>query len=265
MKRFVNILVVLAVILFAVWIILNFVIKGHTQAASILGILTIFVSVIGFILLQKDIHLSDSGRIVLGSMPLLAIIMIGTNWLEHTLGITWFPEAIVAYGTLLLAVATFLLGQTTKNENSKLITENKRLSEENQKNREQDKERESKRRRLDEVQHWVEKTIMIRHEFDQQSGSVNLFSSREKIDEALSRSEYIKLEAKLLDKDIADVPKFNGKYKETLEGIINKVAWFLISHRLQVNVSTTQYSEELRLPCIKAFEIISDLRAELKL
>jgi len=44
---------------------------------------------------------------------------------------TWFPEAIVAWGTLLLSLATFKLAQTTINENAKLIKENKSLAEQN--------------------------------------------------------------------------------------------------------------------------------------
>jgi len=152
MKRFINILVILAVALLVAWIVFNFVIKIYPQVSTILGILTICVSLTGFVLLQRDIHLSNSQRIVLASMPLLAIIVIGTYWLEHTLGINWFPEAIVAWGTLLLAIATFRLAETSREENAKLVEENKLMRTAVVENDNRDRQLKS----LDEVIEWVQ-------------------------------------------------------------------------------------------------------------
>jgi len=57
---------------------------------------------------------------------ILLVVIFLISWIFVTiLNWTWFPEAIVAWGTLLLAVATFKLAQTSKEENAKLVDENK--------------------------------------------------------------------------------------------------------------------------------------------
>ena len=127
--------ITIAIVLFLIWLIVKTA-GGNSLAVNILGVITVFFCVISLLTIPKDksvpkdakvsedANVKDWDKMVLRSFPLLITLVLVTYFLEVTLKITWFPEAIVAYGTLFLAYATFQLGQTTKNENAKLLAEN---------------------------------------------------------------------------------------------------------------------------------------------
>ena len=194
----------------------------------------------------------------------LALLLVLTGVLDQYLKWSWFPEAIVAWGTITLAYTTYLLGKTTREENAKLLNENRELAEQNRQMHAQDMERNSKSRRLDEVQHWVVSAINIRTTYEG-GGSASFWTATEKIEALLATSEYIRLEANLLDSDLSKFPNIGNKHKDNLEGIISKVSVFLGTHKGLTPISGAEYSEQLRTKCIDAFGILSDLRAELTL
>lgn len=91
-------------------------------------------------------------NVIYGSIPLL-IVILGIAYL--TSGFSAFPSALVAWGTLMLAVATFMLIRHSEKQEQ-------RRREYEQQNRDEDKERDFRRRLLDDVFRWAhEATVSI--------------------------------------------------------------------------------------------------------
>src|SRR3972149_5752359 len=68
--------------------------------------------------------------IILRSGATLIFLLLVSAYVDIKLHITWIPEVIVAWGTLVLAYATYQLGRTTKEEGALQREENRRLIEE---------------------------------------------------------------------------------------------------------------------------------------
>ena len=68
--------------------------------------------------------------IILRSGATLIFLLLVSAYFDIKLHITWIPEVIVAWGTLVLAYATYQLGRTTKEEGALQREENRRLIEE---------------------------------------------------------------------------------------------------------------------------------------
>ncbi len=81
------------------------------------------------------------GNIVSKSFPLLLAILLIAYF---TSGWGAIPEALVAYGTILLAYATYRLGRISKEQNDRLIAENK-----------EKENRDRKERLLNEIIEWA--------------------------------------------------------------------------------------------------------------
>lgn len=91
-------------------------------------------------------------NVIYGSIPLL-IVILGIAYL--TSGFSAFPSALVAWGTLMLAFATFMLIRHSEKQEQ-------RRREYEQQNRDEDKERDFRRRLLDDVFRWAhEATVSI--------------------------------------------------------------------------------------------------------
>ena len=83
--------------------------------------------------------------IVWAAAPALIIIMAIAYHADRWKAI---PEALVAWGTILLAFTTYLLGRSGREQTNELIEENRRV-------REEEIRRESLRRRLSELELWA--------------------------------------------------------------------------------------------------------------
>lgn len=84
-------------------------------------------------------------NVIYAAIPLL-IVILGSAYL--TSGFNAFPSALVAWGTLMLAAATFMLIRHSEKQ------EQRRREDEQQK-RDEDKELNFRRRTLDEIINWV--------------------------------------------------------------------------------------------------------------
>ena len=261
-----GILASIAFLVFIVWVIFGMVGKGHTTLANILGVVAVIFSIAAMFNLRDTTPVTDWSKFVSGSVPLLVALVLLTYFLNRELTISWFPEVIVAYGTLFLAAATFQLGQTTKNENGKLIAENKKLADENQKIREEDKARESKRRRLEEIKHWVEGVAALSI-VGGSSGSTGHVAAQERSDQLgllLASEEYLILEAKRLDFDLNNL-NLQEEYKGTTEVLIKDIIsvlrqWMTIQIWGDPPSRKTVWDK-----CAILLKIVSDTRAEMKL
>lgn len=263
-----GVLATIAVIIFILWLLWGILGNAHSAVADILGILAITFSIMALFNMRKGEPTTDWSKMVQQSFPLLISLVLVTYFLESALKITWFPEAMVAYGTLFLAYATYQLGQTTQKENAKLIAQNKSLSEENQKIHEEDRERESKRRRLDDVQHWIERVLESKSKHSVLwMGQEEMLTRVKDIQLLLSSASYILLEAQRLDSDLERFRALTEKYENGLEDLIKELCDIFTQEvqnpaELYTKPSILQNIEDKG---VEALHIISDLRAELKL
>lgn len=91
-------------------------------------------------------------KLIYGSIPLL-IVILGITYL--TSGFNAFPNALVAWGTLMLAIATFMLIRHSEKQEQ-------RRREYEQQNRDEDKERDFRRRLIDDIFRWAhEATVSV--------------------------------------------------------------------------------------------------------
>ena len=80
----------------------------------------------------------------------MVVILVLSWFFDKYLTWTWFPEAIVAFGTLFLAAATFKLAETTIQENNKLRDDNERI-----------KKKEQQSDAILRLRQWTEKSLKI--------------------------------------------------------------------------------------------------------
>jgi len=200
------------------------------------------------------------------------LLLVLTGVLNQELKWSWFPEAIVAWGTITLAYTTYLLGKTTREENAKLLSENKRLAEENQKIREYERELDSERRRLEEVQHWIERALEFKAKHSiviraQEEISAEIFVRIKELPLLLSSIPYIRMEAQKLDSELKKFSPLVEKHKKGLEELIKELAdiftkELLTAFKPSIEPLTIYIIENT---CVEVLSIISDLRFELKL
>ena len=196
---------------------------------------------------------------------LLLIILLLSWFFGSDLKWTWFPEAIVAFGTLFLAIATFKLAQTSKEENAKLIAENQRLAEVNQRVHEQDKERDSKRRRLDEIKNWTEGVAGLSMVGGSSAATQHVAAQErsDRLGKLLASEAYIISEAKLLDMDIKIIEQ-KEENVITTEGLVKELLGFLQQWNLNV-WGDSKSRDEVKNKSEVILKIVSDLRAKMKL
>jgi uncharacterized membrane protein YhaH (DUF805 family) len=136
MKQFLkdrsNIAFLIAIALFVIWAILEIIGDGKSTWALVLAIAVLIFALTALFIPKKNVPVSTWNKFINSSFPLLLALVLLPYFLERALNITWFPEAVVAYGTLLLAVATYQLGQTTISENKKLHDDTERVRKEEQ-------------------------------------------------------------------------------------------------------------------------------------
>ena len=267
-----GILSTVASLFFLAWLFFVLLGKEHSVPANIVGTIALVFSLASLFDIWRKTPTTDWSKLVDSSFPLLFVLILGTYFLEHTLGITWFPEAIVAYGTMLLAVATYQLGQTSKNENSKLIAENKRLAEENQKTREYERDLASKQRRLYEVQHWIEQVLEFKAKhsviiMSQEKTGEEMFLRVKELPLLLSSVPYIRFEVQRLEPDLKSFKVLSEKHKKGLEALIKELSDIFTKELLNplkpsIEPLTLQNIEN---NCVEVLSVISDLRSELKL
>ncbi len=96
------------------------------------------------------------GKLIGTAAPALFVIVGVTYLLDIFWDLTWFPEAIVAWGTLVLALATYQLGQTTIKENQKMREDNERIRKEDREENERIRKEELQRERSFKIRKWAE-------------------------------------------------------------------------------------------------------------
>jgi hypothetical protein len=184
---------------------------------------------------------------------ILLVVILLLSWLfDECIKWTWFPEAIVAWGTLFLGVATFRLVTTTVKENSL------------------ERERESKKRRLDEVQHWIEGAAGIRSKYEGPPSEETMFQRWNHLEALLAVKTYVVLEAKRLDLELTTLSNLRNKYEDRLENLIERLCeLFVEKHNNVPTIGSASrdaaVDKEIIDKCTKALTMISDLRAELAL
>jgi len=180
---------------------------------------------------------------------ILLVVIFLISWLFVTiLNWTWFPEAIVAWGTLLLAVATFKLAQTSISEGRA------------------QRERESIKRRIDEVQQWIEGALGIRSKFA--IPKQGLFEEDFRAEALEPTSVYAMLEARLLDELILTLrPKYTKEIvfiENTLESLVQNIVTLLKGQAID-SLNRLKNEKEIRKDCEVALAKLSDLKAKLNL
>lgn len=152
----------------------------------------------------------------------------------------------VAIATFVLAIVTAVLAFAA----FRSITENRRM-------RAEDRELESKRRRLDEVQHWINEVLRIKAESASETDDPSaLAERREEVRLVLSNKEYIKLEAGRLDFE------FIGDFK--LRDHIGRLS-HILEYTTARNLSLREVQQELETKCVEVLAAIASIRAMLKL
>lgn len=150
----------------------------------------------------------------------------------------------VAIATLVLATVTICLAVAA----FRSITENRRM-------RAEDRELDSKKRRLAEVQHWINEVLILKSESAGVPGTVA--DRRRRAAQAriiVSSKEYIKIEAERLDSEF--------KPKAKLKDQIDRLSYILeYTHPEELGAKQA----ELENKCVEALKVISNIKAELKL
>ncbi|OGO37701.1 MAG: hypothetical protein A2147_00650 [Chloroflexi bacterium RBG_16_57_8] len=89
-------------------------------------------------------------KLISVSVLAFVVLFLITYHFENNLFIDWFPEVVVAWGTLVLAYATFELGRTTVRENKIIREENERIRNE-----------ESQAAAMLRIRQWVENSLRL--------------------------------------------------------------------------------------------------------
>jgi hypothetical protein len=147
--------------------------------------------------------------------------------------------ALSAAAALILAIAAF------------------RSIKESRRTREQDRELDSWRRRLDEVQRWINEVVVVKSECSRGTGSNEEWRQRGvKARIVIAINEHIKIEAERIDN------KFVSETK--LVNNINRLSSLLEKHEV-TQLSAPDYQQEIEELCTKSLAKISDVKARLKL
>ena len=166
-------------------------------------------------------------NVVWRAAPLLLIIMLTSYFAGDGWGA--IPSALVAWGTILLAFATF-----------QLIRENRRI-------REEDKEHESMKRCLEELQGWIYEVVRIKTESSSPKGTDLEWKQRNTDAKVLaSKNGYFESEATRLDSKFP-----TEKREEQLVNIIGRVSFILEN---QSSISRAVNSSIMHRKCSKILE-----------
>ena len=159
--------------------------------------------------------------------------MNASDWLDPT-----------AIATLVLAIVTVILASAV----FRSIRENRRIRAEH---------RDSNRRRLAEVQHWINEIVTIKSECARMAGSPEEWRECEaKAGLAVATKEYIRMDAERIDSEFAAEVK--------LASNIDRLSSILEQHT-GGSLSELAYQQEIEDLCTKSLTKISSIKAKLKL
>lgn len=152
----------------------------------------------------------------------------------------------VAIATLVLATVTVCLVVAA----FRSITENRRM-------RAEDRELDSKKRRLAEVQHWINEVLKLKSESVIETDDPRERTRRKVQAEIISSSKkYIETEAQRLDSEFMPETKLKDQ--------IGRLS-YIVEHTSPRELSAKGIQQELEDKCIKSLAVISDLKAKLRL
>jgi hypothetical protein len=159
--------------------------------------------------------------------------MTADNWINLIAAI------LIGGGTLALALMTWKSIRQTRNI------------------REEDRELDSKKRRLEEVQHWINEVVTIKSECASPVGSPPIWREREsKARIIVANKEYIRTEAEKLDSEFTTETK--------LVDNIKRLSFLLETHKGQ-SLSAPEHQQEIEDLCTESLIKISTIKARLKL
>ncbi|MGD0857383.1 MAG: hypothetical protein ABSA18_16545 [Dehalococcoidia bacterium] len=188
----------------------------------------------------------------------LVILIIGiwifvTKYPDYNAPINAWTNMILAFSTIMVTVAAFLA-----------YNESKIQRKESQLQRNQDEERESKKRRLYELEEWINSLLQFNN-----IGILVPDSSdtTKKLHEArilVTKKVYLIAEVKRIDTDMDIKEELRGKYKleEIVETLINEIE---IGIKNPPQLFSSSLYERLDKACDIMLEAMSEIKADLKL
>jgi len=177
-------------------------------------------------------------------------VILTLMWAPDPQGEYWknLPEALVAFGTLMLAIAAFWSIQ-----NSNQI-EKRRREKENEERRLQ-----SNRRRIGDLERWTNEVIRIRVETMTPQGTDDEWQRLNASAQILaSQCPYVESEAARLDQ------QYPMKNQE-LEHIVRRISFIFEHHSKGRSLSNEQIQSELEEKCNILQRRISDIKASFAL
>lgn len=133
--------------------------------------------------------------IVWAAAPLFFVI-VGIAYFAE--GLRAIPEGLVAWGTIVLAFTTYLLGKAGREQTDKLIGENRRV-------REEEIVKESLRRRLSEVEQWARQGIRCAVLVSKTNLDMQRYEALAEINVIRSISENVIAVANTVDKELSHI------------------------------------------------------------
>jgi hypothetical protein len=187
-----------------------------------------------------------------------ALIALYLDWhlfITKQIDIAGFAEILVALGTALLALVTF-----------GLVIESRKTRLDSERIKEEERERESIRRRINDVQEWIEGALRLQSKFVNISErSYNEFSRVAALDSTIA---YTKLEAHrldvLIDSLLPIMPKGTEYVDSKLENLVERVNSLLKEQMVDLQ-APQKHEIEIRKCCEVALFKLSELKANLNL
>lgn len=139
--------------------------------------------------------------------------------------------------------------------------------EENRRLREEEKKSSSKKRQLDDVQEWTTEILKFKHVYaGPLAPNIDVRLREPQLGALIASKEYIKLQAKLLDADLNNLPVLREKHKDRLEDAVGRLSVILeFGGEQGLYANNKGLKQEVEQKCVAILSTISDLRAELQL
>lgn len=195
------------------------------------------------------------GPILMGVVLIVFIIFVDIYRLSWAQLCAQFLKrqaiALSAVAAFTLAYAAVWSVRTSTDQTSKMIAENRRI-------RYEDRELDSKRRRLDEVQQWINEVLKLkaRNEVLLRGGAEDSSQIKTEARIMVSNKEYIQNEAKLLDSEFKPTADFENSIKRLI---------YIIQFELPKGFKNKSMNLELEGHCSKVLKHISIIKDALKL
>ena len=187
-------------------------------------------------------------NIIFSSIPLL-IFILGISYVTSGFGFEGFTNALVAFGTLMLAWVAFL---TIRNSNER----EKRRREEDERIRNEEKESDFERRCLSDIEDWAEKSIIFLNRLEITRGGYTTKWHKSALQPFTLKSKWMMDASRVFAEDD----------KKSLLKTVDKAVADLEEYRTGKTVRDIIFKhEELVSSLNKVLACIADLKVKLKL